>query len=65
MNWSNNMEEGYVGQFRGIPIIVKPDSEITEIILPESLATHILQLQNDKMKYSRKELKSIFLNIDI
>jgi len=56
------MEEGYVGQFRGIPVIVKPDAEITEIVLPESLATHILQLQNDKIKHLQKELKSIFPN---
>ena len=56
------MEEGYIGQFRGIPVIVKLDSEITEIVLPESLATHILQLQNDKIKHLQKELKSIFPN---
>ena len=56
------MEEGYIGQFRGIPVIVKPNAEITEIILPESLAAYILQLQDDKMKYLQKELKSIFPN---
>ena len=56
------MEEGYIGQFRGIPVIVKPDAEITEIVLPESLAAHILQLQNDKIKHLQKELKSIFPN---
>ena len=59
------MEEGYIGRFRGIPVIIKPDNEITEIVLPERLATHILQLQYDKLEYSRKELKSIFPNIDI
>ena len=59
------MDEGYIGKFRGIPVIVKPDNEITEIVLPERLATHILQLQYDKLEYSRKELKSIFPNIDI
>ena len=59
------MDEGYVGKFRGIPVIIKPDNEITEIVLPERLATHILQLQYDKLEYSRKELKSIFPNIDI
>lgn len=59
------MDEGYIGKFRGIPVIIKPDNEITEIVLPKSLATHILQLQDDKLEYSRKELKSIFPNIDI
>jgi hypothetical protein len=59
------MDEGYIGKFRGIPVIVKPNNEITEIVLPERLATHILQLQYDKLEYSRKELKSIFPNIDI
>ena len=57
------MEEGYVGQFRGIPVIVKPNSEITEIVIPENLAAYILQLQDDKIEYLRKELKSIFPNI--
>lgn len=56
------MDEGYIGKFRGIPVIIKPDIEIDEIILPKSLATHILQLQDDKMKYLQKELKSIFPN---
>lgn len=56
------MDEGYVGKFRGIPVIIKPDAEITEIVLPKSLATHILQLQDDKMEHMRKELKSIFPN---
>ena len=56
------MDEGYIGKFRGIPVTVKPDAEIAEIILPKSLATHILQLQEDKMKYLQKELKSIFPN---
>lgn len=59
------MDEGYIGQFRGIPVIIKPDIEIIEIVLPESLATHILQLQDDKMEHMREELKSIFPNIDI
>lgn len=59
------MDEGYIGKFRGIPIIIKPDIEIIEIVLPKSLANHILQLQDDKLEYSRKELKSIFPNIDI
>lgn len=54
------MDEGFIGQFRGIPVIVKPDAEIAEIVLPKSLATHILQLQDDKMKYLQRELKSIF-----
>lgn len=58
------MENGYVGQFRGIPIVIKPDNEITEIVLPKSLATHILQLQNDKIEYTREKLKSIFPNIN-
>lgn len=58
------MENGYVGQFRGIPIVIKPDNEITEIVLPKSLATHILQLQNDKIEYTREKLKSIFTNIN-
>ncbi len=55
------MEEGYIGQFRGIPVIVKPNAEITEIILPESLAAYILQLQDDKIKYLQKELDQFFL----
>lgn len=59
------MDEGYVGRFRGIPVITKPDNEITEIVLPRSLATHILQLQDDKIKYIQEKLKSIFPNIDI
>lgn len=59
------MKEGYIGTFRGVPVITKPDVEITEIVLPESLATHILQLQNDNMEYRKKELESIFPNIDI
>ena len=59
------MDEGYIGKFRGIPVTVKSDVEITEIVLPKSLATHILQLQDDKKKYMREELKSIFPNIDI
>lgn len=58
------MDEGYIGKFRGIPVIVKPDTEITEIVLPKSLATHILQLQNDKIEYTREKLKSIFPNIN-
>ena len=59
------MDEGYIGRFRGVPVIIKPDNEITEIILPKSLAIHILQLQDDKIKYMQEELKSIFPNIDI
>ena len=59
------MDEGYIGRFRGVPVIIKPDNEITEIILPRSLAIHILQLQDDKIKYMQEELKSIFPNIDI
>lgn len=59
------MEEEYVGRFRGIPVVVKSDTEITEIVLPKSLATHILQLQNDKVEYTREKLKSIFPNINI
>ena len=55
------MEEGYVGQFRGISVIIKPDAEITEIILPKSLAAYILQLQDDKIKYLQKELNQFFL----
>jgi len=38
------MDEGYIGRFRGIPVIIKSDDEITEIVLPQSLAIHILQL---------------------
>ena len=59
------MDERYIGRFRGVPVIIKPDNEITEIILPRSLAIHILQLQDDKIKYMQEELKSIFPNIDI
>jgi len=59
------MDEGYIGKFRGIPVIIKPDNEITEIILPRSLATHILQLKDDKLNYMQEELKSIFSNINI
>ena len=40
------MDEGYIGKFRGIPVIVKPDIEITEIVLPKSLVAQILQLQD-------------------
>lgn len=54
------MDEEYIGKFRGIPVIIKPDTEMTEFVIPKSLATHILQLQDDKMKYLQKELKSIF-----
>jgi len=46
------MENGYVGQFRGIPIVIKPDNEITEIVLPKSLNARILQLQKDKTEYN-------------
>lgn len=56
------MDEGYVGKFRSIPVIIKPDIEIDEIVLPESLAIPILQLQDDKMEYLREQLKSIFPN---
>ena len=49
--WSNNMKEEYIGKFRGTPVIIKPDIEIAEIVLPESLATYILQLQDNKMEY--------------
>lgn len=59
------MKEEYIGRFRGTSVIVKPDIEITEIVLPESLVTYILQLQDNKVEYFRKELKSIFPNIDI
>ena len=59
------MDEGYIGRFRGIPVIIKSDDEITEIVLPQSLAIHILQLQNDKLNYVQEELKSIFPNINI
>lgn len=56
------MEEGYIGRFRGIPVIVKPDDEIAEIVLPESLAIHILELEANKMENLQNELKSIFPN---
>lgn len=56
------MDEGYIGMFRGIPVIVKPDAEITEFVIPKSLAIHILQLQDDKMKHLQEELKSFFPN---
>lgn len=45
------MDEGYIGKFRGVPVTIKPDVEVVEIILPESLVAHILQLQDNKMKY--------------
>jgi hypothetical protein len=56
------MDEGYIGRFRGIPVIIKLDAEITEIVLPESLAIHILELEANKIGYLQKELKSIFPN---
>lgn len=56
------MDEGYVGKFRSIPVIIKPDAEITEIVLPESLAIPILQLQDDKMEHLQEELKLAFPN---
>lgn len=56
------MDEGYIGRFRGIPVIVKSDDEIAEIVLPESLAMHILELEANKMENLQKELKSIFPN---
>lgn len=46
------MEEGYAGQFRGIPVVIKPDSEITKIVLPKSLNARILQLQKNKTEYN-------------
>lgn len=59
------MEEGYIGRFRGIPVIIKPDDEVTEIVLPESFATHVLELEADKIENLQKELKSIFPDINI
>lgn len=59
------MEEGYIGIFRGIPIIVKPNDEVAEIIIPESFAIYILELEANKKENLQKELKSIFPNIDI
>ena len=59
------MEEGYIGIFRGIPIIIKPNAEVTEIVIPESFAIHILELEANKMENLQKELESIFPNINI
>ena len=59
------MEEGYIGRFRGIPIIIKPNAEVAEIVIPESFAIHILELEANKMENLQKELESIFPNINI
>lgn len=59
------MEEGYIGRFRGIPIIIKPNAEVTEIVISESFAIHILELEANKMENLQKELESIFPNINI
>ena len=59
------MEEGYIGRFRGIPIIINPNAEVTEIVIPESFAIHILELEANKMENLQKELESIFPNINI
>lgn len=59
------MEEGYIGIFRGTPIIIKPNDEVTEMFISESFAMHILELEANKMENLQKELKSMFPNINI
>lgn len=59
------MEEGYIGIFRGTPIIIKSNDEVTEMVISESFARYILELEANKMENLQKELKSMFPNINI
>lgn len=40
-----NKLHGYTSSYKGIPIIIKPDDEIKEIILPKSMITLLKQLE--------------------
>ncbi len=55
-------EEDIIGRFRGKNVYTVPDAELDKIILPESLAKHILKLQEDNEKYKRESLEAIFKN---
>jgi len=40
-----NKLHGYTSSYKGIPIIIKPDNEIKEIILPSSMTSLLKQLE--------------------
>lgn len=45
------MDNGFIAKYHGIKIIVKPDKELTEIILPESMIRYIENLEKFKKEY--------------
>jgi len=40
-----NKLHGYISSYKGIPIIIKPDNEIKETILPSSMISLLKQLE--------------------
>lgn len=54
------MNNELIGIFHGIKVITVPDHTLTEIVIPESMANHILKLQIENEKYREEEWKSIF-----
>ena len=54
------LNKDYIALYRGIPIYIKPDNEFDKIIIPQSFANYITELEEIKTKYQEKQLEEIF-----
>ena len=41
------MQNGYICNFRGIPIVVSDDDNIDKIVLPRGFLNYVVQLEKD------------------
>ena len=54
------MPDNFIATYRGIKILTKPDRELTEIILPESMISYLEDLEKLKKEYMKMKVEDIF-----
>lgn len=52
-----NFADNLVGTYRGINVFIKSDEEIDAIVIPQSLAKYLKELEEIKLKYMAMKME--------